>query len=292
MDHMIEQQTEDKLRYGCPEDFVQVLHKVNPSVCIEDINNDNNEVWLIKAPYNFNPAQLSGQTVVLNGTQKIANDPDSAIDYEVQAVTGNQSKCKNLNLLLPSKKTSTLVPALPIKGQMSILQSVKQPPVDIPSPAVPMYTQLPEGLKVRYTPFGCGPDRNKRLGQSIPVAGNTTEVDKTARERKKKKKKRKSEKYQLESNVPSSNVDSFSPSVEMKEIVSNKQEVMTAESGNAEIEKSIEYTNIKVKTEHGKKRRKHKETDDSDSNVSAKVVKTEDSEISHFSRKKKHKKKK
>ncbi|XP_070571005.1 protein FAM133-like [Ptychodera flava] len=145
--------TQTKMKFDCPDDFAEVSYHDSSGPTVEDVESGK-ELWLIRMPYNFDASKLNGQTVVLDGSQRILQEGDSDIAYEVQSSTTKLSETSNLSVLLPSRKSKRLAPAPPISGQMNIIQSIDIPPMKIPQPPAPKYTELPEGVKLRYKPFG------------------------------------------------------------------------------------------------------------------------------------------
>ncbi|XP_077986337.1 uncharacterized protein LOC144440811 [Glandiceps talaboti] len=204
------QQQQQSLRFECPDDFIQVeYNKDLSSVAIEDIGS-NKELWLIRTPYsNFDPSKFDGQTFIMNGMQSVRHGNDSDMTYEVHSSTTEHAETDNLTILLPSRISKQLVPAPPISGQMSFIQSIIVPPMHLPPPSKPKFTELPDGLKLRYKPFGSTTPRKSRKHKGKDkkhkrslANENTTESDATkAKDRKKKKKDKEKEKKHKESSV-------------------------------------------------------------------------------------------
>ncbi|XP_070569418.1 DNA-directed RNA polymerase I subunit RPA34-like [Ptychodera flava] len=210
--------TQTKMKFDCPDDFAEVSYHDSSGPTVEDVGSGK-ELWLIRMPYNFDASKLNGQTVVLDGSQRILQEGDSDIAYEVQSSTTKLSETSNLNVLLPSKKSKRLAPAPPISGQMNIIQSIDIPPMKIPQPPAPKYTELPEGVKLRYKPFGSltpTPSKadtstqqqddnlgrkSKRLQEENKEESVETEVDASKKKKKKKKKRKNTSTQQQDDNL-------------------------------------------------------------------------------------------
>ncbi|XP_070558572.1 protein FAM133-like [Ptychodera flava] len=277
--------TQTKMKFDCPDDFAEVSYHDSSGPTVEDIG-PGKELWLIRMPHNFDASKLNGQTVVLDGTQRIRQEGDSDIAYEVQSSTTKLSETSNLSVLLPSRKSKRLAPAPPISGQMNIIQSIVIPPMKIPQPPAPKYTELPEGLKLRYKPFGSltptpsKADTNrqqkddnlgrksKRLAEENEEESVETEVD-ASKKKKKKKKKRKTEEREepvVETQTPNlrkksdrgrktetvtehSSTKTESPNTMKMNDLSKTNKGEPASHPGRTKEKSFDFTNIELKEE-------------------------------------------
>ncbi|KAG8448461.1 hypothetical protein GDO86_015523 [Hymenochirus boettgeri] len=161
----------DKVVFNCPLNFEPL------AVCDGTVSSDPDlEVWLIKTPADFNPESFTTHRLPLSGhkTQKVKVDGVRRL-YHVTA-----SSCTDApyRALLP--QGDKLVCAPPFHGFITISDSLGDSTAIHAIPDRPPVS-IPEGLKLRYCPFGSVAPRSKR-------EGNLTNLP-----TKKKSKKRKRE---------------------------------------------------------------------------------------------------
>lgn len=122
------------LRFQCPVGFEAVnLDDTNNCPLLEDVvtDHDNSSLWLMKVPYDFNLESLTGQTVILNGSQHLSLDVTQGREkkrYEMHSRAGSTAELSSLTVLLPSSKRKSFCSAGTFSGQMSVIQSVVVPP--------------------------------------------------------------------------------------------------------------------------------------------------------------------
>ncbi|KAE8584899.1 hypothetical protein XENTR_v10021154 [Xenopus tropicalis] len=163
-----------KESFQCPLNFKPV------AVCEGTVTSDPDlEVWLIKAPAGFNPESFTNHRFPLAGckTQKVKVDGVRRL-YNVTATPCTDTPCR---ALLPQDEASgdRLVCAPQFQGVITIADAHGESSVLHPIPDRLPRT-VPEGLKLRYCPFGSVSPKYKRKGDLAIV-------------HKKKKKKRKRE---------------------------------------------------------------------------------------------------
>uniref|UniRef100_A0A8C4N1W9 Uncharacterized protein n=1 Tax=Eptatretus burgeri TaxID=7764 RepID=A0A8C4N1W9_EPTBU len=140
-------------QFECPEGF-----ELTTCEALRDFSADklagsacaDTELWLIKTPATFDPTLLTGCKFEL-GAEEVTSVQSGHGTYKVMV----EKEPPGLSLLLPSTKTSGLLPTGSFCGNITIaevdgrLSSTVQHPIP-PSP-VP---KLPSGLKQRFWPFG------------------------------------------------------------------------------------------------------------------------------------------
>lgn len=187
------------LRYKTPEGFEPSKLTVSKSdVCQEDLN--GKELWLIRAPVDFDIKQLDGSDIDLKGHvdfHTIQNDY-----YEVMGTRDKRHQLRSFTTILPSKEKSSFVVGPGFKGQIHVMQSLEIPPLPPIKELKPVVHNVPEDLKQRFEPFGSGsPRRHEKRHQHLKSGSQhkrkiKEEKDLTDEEqlvvKKKKKKHRKS----------------------------------------------------------------------------------------------------
>lgn len=167
-------------KYQCPADFVTLCHK--PCSSILKNNLKNNELWLFKAPSNFNPASFSGVQLPLCGLQTVSVPTADGTEHSYSVLAS--SRCSpDFRLLSTNQNSSHITLTSPFSGLINICENHKDGSItQIPQiiPALPPPT-LPAGLKQRFQPGF----------QQICSTLTTTEeeeLDEGSRKRKKHKK--------------------------------------------------------------------------------------------------------
>ncbi|XP_036005339.1 CD3e molecule, epsilon associated protein [Fundulus heteroclitus] len=146
-------------RFECPEDFVSFCHVPCSSTLADNLRNDDNELWLIKAPASFEPQCFSGVRVPLAGLQTVkvrstsASEPAQQI-YSVLASSRCPADLRLLTSDSQAPRRSVFAPAF--AGLLNICESYgdgsgSQVPHVIPAAPPP---SIPPGLKQRFHPFG------------------------------------------------------------------------------------------------------------------------------------------
>ncbi|XP_032400799.1 DNA-directed RNA polymerase I subunit RPA34 [Xiphophorus hellerii] len=207
-------------RLECPEDFVSFCHVPCSSTLADNLRNNENELWLIKAPASFDPHCFSGVQVPLSGIQtlKVPVGPVQQ-SYSVLA----SSRPNDLHLLTSDSRTSDgFVFAPAFSGLLNICESYgdtggEQAPHVVPAAPAPA---VPAGLKQRFHPFGSktpkltyvaeneadgaafGPSsttlRPLVMKQFVEDGGRVGDDDEEEEGRKRKKKKKKEKRIKSE----------------------------------------------------------------------------------------------
>ncbi|XP_029302022.1 DNA-directed RNA polymerase I subunit RPA34 isoform X2 [Cottoperca gobio] len=149
-------------KYQCPADFVSFCHKPCSSTLTESLKNNNNELWLIKAPASFNPECFSGIKVPLSGLQTLkvptaAGGAKTGSGQQIYSILASTDGTSELRLLTSNKHSSDSVVFGPtFSGQLNVCESygdisANQAPQVIPAAPAP---SIPSGLKQRFHPFG------------------------------------------------------------------------------------------------------------------------------------------
>ncbi|XP_038141883.1 CD3e molecule, epsilon associated protein [Cyprinodon tularosa] len=208
-------------RFECPEEFVSFCHVPCRSTLADNLRNNQNELWLIKAPASFDPQRFSGVKVPLTGLQtlKVPSASTGGSSQQIYSVLASTRCPADLHLLTSDNQTSDgFVFAPAFSGLLSICESygessTNQVPHVIPAAPPP---SIPPGLKQRFHPFGSktptltyvaedeadgaafGPSsttlRPLVMKQFIEEGGSVDDDDNEEEGRKKKKKKKNKEK--------------------------------------------------------------------------------------------------
>lgn len=153
--------TKKSIRYQCPADFV--TFKPCSSTLTVNLKDKNMELWLIKAPANFNPKCFNNVKVPIAGLQTTIKASSTVEEdgggcqqiYSVLAAPQGDSK---LHLLINDSQLSDEVVCAPaFRGLLNVCESYRdccssQSPQAIPAATAP---SIPSGLKLRFQPFGC-----------------------------------------------------------------------------------------------------------------------------------------
>ncbi|KAG7217580.1 hypothetical protein INR49_021266, partial [Caranx melampygus] len=150
-------------RYQCPADFVSLCHQPCSSTLSQSLKNNKNELWLIKAPANFNPECFSGIKVPLSGlhTLKVPTAAGRAKTdggQQIYTILASSHSPSELRLLTSDKKSSDgFVIGPEFSGLLNVCESYggssdAWTPQVIPAAPAP---SIPPGLKQRFHPFGC-----------------------------------------------------------------------------------------------------------------------------------------
>uniref|UniRef100_UPI0037E99DC9 DNA-directed RNA polymerase I subunit RPA34 n=1 Tax=Semicossyphus pulcher TaxID=241346 RepID=UPI0037E99DC9 len=149
-------------RYQSPADFVSFSHKPCSSTLRESLKNSKNELWLIKAPANFNPECFRGIKVPLSGLQTLkvpaaAGGAQTGGGQQIYSILASTHGTSDLCLLTSDKRASNAVALGPaFSGLLNVCESygdssTNQAPQVIPATPAP---SIPPGLKQRFQPFG------------------------------------------------------------------------------------------------------------------------------------------
>ncbi|KAL6115719.1 polr1g [Pungitius sinensis] len=223
-----QKETEKKTRmYQCPADFVAFCHKPCSSTLTESLKTNKEELWLIKAPANFNPECFSSVKVPLSGFQSLkvptaAGGAKTGSGQQIYSVLASPHSTSELRLLTNNKRSSgdvVLGPAF--SGLLNVCESygdssANQAPQVIRAAPPP---SIPRGLKQRFHPFGSktptltcvaeseldgaafGPSSTTLRPLVVKRFVEETWHEEEGRKRKKKKKKEKQIKVEVEEEV-------------------------------------------------------------------------------------------
>ncbi|XP_071141144.1 uncharacterized protein [Mytilus edulis] len=141
------------LRYNLPDGYeLSKLAESSKDVCKEDLR--HKDLWLIKAPVNFDIQNFNGMEIDLNGCTEFSSKDDEL--YEVDVTEDTTNEMSTFAPIFPSKEKSSFVLGPKFKGQIHVMQSLEipdLPPIKIPEPIV---HNIPKGLIPRFEPFGSG----------------------------------------------------------------------------------------------------------------------------------------
>ncbi|KAG7470722.1 hypothetical protein MATL_G00116870 [Megalops atlanticus] len=193
------------VKYQCPADFVSCDYSPCTSTRLDNLSDGNTELWLIKAPVNFNPDSLSGSRVPLMGLEALQ---PRAGTQQIYSVLSRPAAPTDLRLLTTDggRPRDTLRgPAF--AGLINICESYgdcsgNQAPAAIPACPAP---RVPEGLRQRFQPFGSrtlaaagakrsAPEDPAGAGLPTPAKRVKPDPEEEEGEQKRKKKKKKKDK--------------------------------------------------------------------------------------------------
>uniref|UniRef100_A0AAQ4Q3Y1 CD3e molecule, epsilon associated protein n=3 Tax=Gasterosteus aculeatus TaxID=69293 RepID=A0AAQ4Q3Y1_GASAC len=148
--------------YQCPADFVPFCHKPCRSTLTKSLKTNKDELWLIKAPANFNPECFSSVKVPLSGFQTLkvpaaAGGAKTGSGHQIYSVLASPHSAPELRLLTSKKQSSGNVVFGPaFSGLLNVCESygdigANQAPQVIRAAPPP---SIPPGLKQRFHPFG------------------------------------------------------------------------------------------------------------------------------------------
>ncbi|KAM4565959.1 DNA-directed RNA polymerase I subunit RPA34 [Odontesthes bonariensis] len=146
-------------RYECPADFVSLCHVPCSSTLADSLKNNNNELWLIKAPTSFDPECFSGIKVPLSGLQtlKVPTAAAPGSRQQIYSILASNHGASELHLLTSDKQApGDMVLGPTFSGLLNVCESygdgsTNQAPRAIPASPAP---SIPAGLKQRFHPFG------------------------------------------------------------------------------------------------------------------------------------------
>ncbi|XP_078595024.1 DNA-directed RNA polymerase I subunit RPA34-like [Branchiostoma floridae x Branchiostoma japonicum] len=251
------------LRFECPVNFSRVTTRTGKQGGQDLLTSDclhtaDQELWVIRAPKDFDPKCLSGQKVKLHKGATVETEAGSRYDLQMTKNTQHLQQ-DGLTLLLPSELDGRLESVPHMHGEINILQSVAVPSVTIPPPAPPLNTQLPQGLRPRFKPFG--------WREPKPVNGHvSTQRRASGHSDKKKRKKRKHDIEDVEE------VDS-SKKKKTEEVYSEtKTDRLVGSTGDTSTSTELEERSHKKK-----KKKKEKCKEEVEANVAEDISETPDS---------------
>nr|XP_020461249.1 DNA-directed RNA polymerase I subunit RPA34 [Monopterus albus] len=281
----IKQKETDKksTRYQCPADFVSFCHKPCSSTLTGSLETKK-ELWLIKAPANFNPECFTNIKVPLSGfhTLKVptaAGGAEPGSGQQIYSVLGSTHGPSELRLLTSNKQSSdAVVFGSAFSGLLNVCESyadssANQAPQVIPAAPAP---SIPPGLKQRFHPFG---SKTSTLAESeadraafglspttiCPLVVKRF-VEEVAHEEEdgevKKKKKKKEKRIKTERQ-------------EVLEVVKVKQEPVTEIQEEVMMELPFQEGDISVEKRKKKKKKKkneHRERDEVEEGVDPSVT--------------------
>ncbi|XP_043976054.1 CD3e molecule, epsilon associated protein [Gambusia affinis] len=264
-------------RLECPEDFVSFCHVPCRSTLADNLRNNENELWLIKAPASFDPLCFSGVQVPLSGLQTLKVPGPVQQSYSVLA----SSRPNDLHLLTSDSRTSDgFVFAPAFSGLLNICESYgdaggERAPRVVPAAPAPA---VPSGLKQRFHPFGSktpkltyvaeneadgaafGPStttlRPLVMKQFVEDGGRVGDDDEEEEGRKRKKKKKKEKRIkseeaevllQMKREPPDENVDEAMTAAVAGKTMKKKKKKKEEDREREEVEEGLEPSvNVKV----------------------------------------------
>ncbi|KAK5905285.1 hypothetical protein CesoFtcFv8_006765 [Champsocephalus esox] len=251
-----QKETEEKMQqYQCPADFVSFSHKPCSSTLKQSLEENSNELWLIKAPASFKPESFSEVKVPLSGLQslRVPTGAKTGSTHQIYSLLASPHGTSGLCLLTSTKKSSHDVVFGPaFSGLLNVCEtygdsSANQAPQVIPAAPAP---SIPPGLKQRFHPFGSrtptltcvaeseadgatfGP--SSATLQPLVVkrpAGETWQEEDEEGRTKKKKKKKKEKRIKTEDVEEAGRAIKQEPVTEIQEEMKNEENELPLQEG-------------------------------------------------------------
>lgn len=161
-------------RFQCPPDFVPCSYK--PCKGTRKISSDS-EIWLIKAPSNFNPQSFSGVKLNLRGLERVSVPLGDGTEQAYNVLSA-PTPCPELRLMVPPGKLGPSFSGIINISETSIDHGSDRALHVIPAIPPP---SIPPGLKQRFQHY------------QAPVVSSCQadeEEEEVPRKKKKKKEKR------------------------------------------------------------------------------------------------------
>lgn len=193
------------MRSQCPVGYeaVDLSGSVDCPV-VEDVlsESDSSSLWLIKIPHDFDVSSLSGQNVILNGSQdllSINNNKNKDKRYEIQSKAAETAELSSFSVLLPSSQKKSLRVVSSIHGQMRVIQSVSVPPPTLPDSSDSLTAQRQSHSKniKKWKPFGHREPQKLKEKKTKEPKERTKETAGEGRKKNKEQKTANSEGFSL-----------------------------------------------------------------------------------------------
>ncbi|XP_067875095.1 CD3e molecule, epsilon associated protein [Heterodontus francisci] len=183
----------DKMtKFECPSEFTPCPRATSCDLTPEKVNSPSTELWLIKAPADFDPRGFSGRKIPLVGFQTLKS---KTCGDKLYNVFGTSSGMGGISLVLPSQMAGHAESCPAFAGCITIGESWEDTdgtnePRSIPASPVP---SIPPGLKLRFQPFGTAPPRQlprkrRRAQNIVGMVSATPELGDTREPRTKRRK--------------------------------------------------------------------------------------------------------
>ncbi|XP_073674198.1 DNA-directed RNA polymerase I subunit RPA34 [Garra rufa] len=194
-------------KYECPADFVAMSYDSSAIALWDEDEDEEKELWLIKAPARFDPKCFKNLKLPLSGLEMVQS---SGTTPQIYSILSSRTAPSDLHLLIPEKgfvkEKLTLKHQKPVlcssgfSGVLKISESYgncSESQGLVPIPAAPA-PSIPAGLKQRFQPFGSSIAAHMQDEVTVvsPTAPKRTSQDPVEGEERKKKKKKKKDKRQ------------------------------------------------------------------------------------------------
>ncbi|XP_033745135.1 titin homolog [Pecten maximus] len=140
--------TNQLLKYKVPENFNSSSQTTKSLLSTEVVQ--GSELWLIKAPSDFDVRRLSGQEISLDKISHLQTKDVVMDTFPVPGDISGVSYCP----ILPSKKSGRMSVGTKFCGQLHVTTSVDVPSLPKVKVPPPRHIATPDNLKPRYIPFG------------------------------------------------------------------------------------------------------------------------------------------
>ncbi|XP_004448055.1 DNA-directed RNA polymerase I subunit RPA34 [Dasypus novemcinctus] len=147
-------------RFSCPPNFAATPPASEPPrFSLEALTGPDTELWLIRAPADFDPDCLNGRLVPLSGSQTVKGKL-AGKRHRYQVLSSTCPQAGEATLLAPSAKAGgelTCAPA--VRGSLRIFEGPRESLPGTPLQPIPASPppQIPLGLRPRFCAFGGSP---------------------------------------------------------------------------------------------------------------------------------------
>ncbi|XP_030075242.1 DNA-directed RNA polymerase I subunit RPA34 isoform X1 [Microcaecilia unicolor] len=148
---------EKEMKFKRPADFIACSLEPVPSFMQNKLCSSSTELWLIKAPVDFNPECFNSRKVPLCGFQTVKSKKDGA--SRLYSIFSSTRDMGSSYLLAPSSEEGRLACGPALCGYLNVCDSFSGPTGNSPPKAIAAIPapKIPEGLKQRFQPFGATP---------------------------------------------------------------------------------------------------------------------------------------
>jgi len=191
-------------KYQCPPDFVSFSQKTCSGVLSNSLNDSNTELWLIKAPSNFDPQSFRNLKIPLSGLHTLQATAASEEEGsgQIYSVLAGQSGTDGLRLLTRHGDQPDKPECGPVfSGLLNVCESYGDVSANLVPQAIPAAPAptIPLGLRQRFQPFGSKtPTLSAAAQEAIARQRDSKPAPPVARpERDEERKRRKRERSML-----------------------------------------------------------------------------------------------
>lgn len=149
-------ETSSTKKFKCPPNFKEVTIEVQDELCIEDVQNENNELWLIQAPCEMDLSVLENKNVSLN-EKTVFNDLKDGTCQEITTFKNIPENFLKYQLLLPKRSDNKLhLVSKHFSGYMCLEETLYPIPSECILKDTVRSIATYDNLRQRYMAYGSG----------------------------------------------------------------------------------------------------------------------------------------